>query len=92
MKSTALNTADHSATITYIAAARKAHGQAAVARHLGITARHLRRWESGDLSPPAHVAAELQRLLDFGPLPGKQGDFRFIDLFAGIGGIRHAAQ
>lgn len=88
MKSTALNTADHSATITYIAAARKAHGQAAVARHLGITARHLRRWESGELLPPAHVAAELQRLLDFGPLPGKQGDFRFIDLFAGIGGIR----
>lgn len=88
MKTTVLTTADHSATITYLAAARKAHGQAAVARHLGITARHLRRWESGELVPPAHVAAELQRLLDFGPLPGKRGDFRFIDLFAGIGGIR----
>lgn len=88
MKTTVLTTADHSATITYLAAARKAHGQAAVARHLGITARHLRRWESGELIPPAHVAAELQRLLDFGPLPGKRGDFRFIDLFAGIGGIR----
>ena len=90
MTITPLTTADHSATITYLAAARKAHGQTAVARHLGISARHLRRWETGEQNAPAHVAAELQRLLNFGPLPGKGSDFRFIDLFAGIGGIRLA--
>ena len=40
--------------------------------------------------PPAHIAAELQRLLNFGPLTERRGDFTFIDLFAGIGGIRLA--
>lgn len=85
-----LSTLDQSATIAYLAAARKTHNQEAVARHLGVTTRHLRRWETGELPPPAHVAAELQRLLNFGPLPGRRGDFRFIDLFAGIGGIRLA--
>jgi DNA (cytosine-5)-methyltransferase 1 len=87
---TAQTTQDYSATITYLAAARKAHDQKTVAKHLGVTPRHLRRWESGELIPPAHIAAELQRLLNFGPLPGRRGDFRFIDLFAGIGGIRLA--
>lgn len=85
-----LSTADHSATIAYLAAARKTHTQEAIARRLGVTARHVRRWETGEIMPPAHVAAELQRLLNFGPLPGRRGDFTFIDLFAGIGGIRLA--
>jgi DNA (cytosine-5)-methyltransferase 1 len=85
-----ISTADHSATISYLAAARRTHTQESVARLLGVTARHLRRWETGELSPPAHIAAELQRLLNFGPLPGRRGDFRFVDLFAGIGGIRLA--
>lgn len=84
-----LSTADDSAVITYLAAARKTRSQAAVASHFGISTRTLRRWETGELRPPAHIAAELQRLLNFGPLPRK-GDFRFIDLFAGIGGIRLA--
>lgn len=87
---TPLSTADHSATIAYLAAARKTHSQQAIASRLGINARTLRRWETGEIIPPAHVAAELQRILNFGPLPGRRGDFTFIDLFAGIGGIRLA--
>lgn len=90
MKTNHLSTADHSATIAYLAAARKTHSQADVARHLNVSARHLRRWETGELVPPVHIVAELQHLLHFGPLPGKRGDFSFIDLFAGIGGIRRA--
>lgn len=39
---------------------------------------------------PKMVVAELQRLLDFGKSNTPKGDFRFIDLFAGIGGIRLA--
>lgn len=85
-----LSTADHSATIAYLAAARKTHTQQAIASRLGINARTLRRWENGEITPPAHIAAELQHLLNFGPLPGRRGDFTFIDLFAGIGGIRLA--
>lgn len=85
-----LTTADHSATVAYLTAARKKHNQQIVASHLGVTARHLRRWETGELLPPAHIASELQRLLNFGPLPGRKGDFTFADLFAGVGGIRLA--
>lgn len=84
-----LSTADHSAVISYLAEARKTRSQATVAAHFGISVRTLRRWETGELQPPAHIAAELQRILNFGPLPRK-GDFTFIDLFAGIGGIRLA--
>lgn len=80
---------DRSAVISYIAAARKTRSQETVAKHLGISTRTLRRWESGELLPPSHIASELQRLLSYGPL-SKRGEFRFIDLFAGIGGIRLA--
>ena len=76
--------------MAYLAAARHSHTQEAVAKHLQVTTRSLRRWESGEIIPPAYIAAELQRFLNFGPLPGRSGDFKFIDLFAGIGGIRLA--
>jgi DNA (cytosine-5)-methyltransferase 1 len=63
--------------------------QEELAGRLSVTARHLRRWESGELEPPAHIVAKLQRMFDFGPLP-RTGTFSFIDLFAGIGGMRLA--
>lgn len=85
-----ISTLDTSAVISYLAAAQKTFKQAALAKRLGVTPRQLRRWQTGETSPPAHLAAELQRLLNFGPLPGRRGDFTFIDLFAGIGGIRLA--
>lgn len=85
-----LTTANHTAAVAYLATARKTHLQEELARRLGVTSRHLRRWETGEFIPPAHIAAELQRILNFGPLPGRRGDFKFIDLFAGIGGIRLA--
>jgi DNA (cytosine-5)-methyltransferase 1 len=77
------------ASVSVIAAARRTLSQEQLAQRLRVTARHLRRWESGELQPPAHVLAELKQLLSFGPLP-RRGDFSFIDLFAGIGGIRLA--
>jgi DNA (cytosine-5)-methyltransferase 1 len=84
-----LTTADPTAAISYLKAARKEWTQADLASALGISSRQLRRWEQGDCLLPSHVAAELQRMLKFGP-PAKKGQFTFIDLFAGIGGIRHA--
>jgi DNA (cytosine-5)-methyltransferase 1 len=87
---TPISTFDNSSAIAYLAAARKTHSQDAIARHLNVTTRTLRRWQNGEQVPPAHIAAEMQRLLNFGPLPGRTGDFKFIDLFAGIGGIRLA--
>lgn len=52
--------------------------------------RTLRRWENGESSPSS---LEFQQIMDFArtvPFPNHEDDwdFRFIDLFAGIGGIR----
>lgn len=84
------NTQDSESALTYLAAAREKHNQEEIARHLHFSSRHVRRWEKGEIAPPIHIAKELQRLLDFGPRPPSHHDFRFVDLFAGIGGIRHA--
>ena len=85
-----ISTADHSAALAYLAAARKTHSQEAIAAHLKFSARQVRRWENGEQLPPENIAAELQKFLNFGiPAVGK-GKFTFADLFAGIGGIRMA--
>lgn len=71
---------------------RGRYNQTELADALGITTRTLRRWEVGETDPPPYAADAIrQRLL---PLAGaddaEEHDFRFIDLFAGIGGIRMA--
>jgi DNA (cytosine-5)-methyltransferase 1 len=71
---------------------RGRYNQRELAEALGVATRTLRRWEVGETEPPAYLADAIrQRLL---PLAGNSGiesrDFRFIDLFAGIGGIRMA--
>lgn len=69
---------------------RGRYNQREMAEALGITTRTLRRWEVGETDPPPYaVDAIRQRLLPLVNLSG-DGDFRFIDLFAGIGGIRMA--
>lgn len=76
--------------VAYIEAARKARPGLDLATHFGVTDRTLRRWKAGEVTPPQHVVSELQRLLDFGPVITGKGAFKFIDLFAGVGGIRLA--
>ena len=61
-----------------------------VASSLGVEQRTVRRWIVGESSPPPYLGDAIrQRLL---PLPfeedAKQAAFTFIDLFAGIGGMR----
>jgi DNA (cytosine-5)-methyltransferase 1 len=85
-----LTTLDTSAVVAYLNAAKKARPDLDLATHLGVTDRTLRRWKTGEAAPPKYIASELQRLLDFGPSGSGGKDFRFIDLFAGIGGIRLA--
>ena len=87
---TPLYTSNQTAAIAYLATARKTHKQEEIAKRLKVSTRQLRRWETGEAIPPAHIASELQYILNFGPFPGRRGDFSFIDLFAGIGGIRMA--
>lgn len=74
----------------YYEAARKAQPEINLAKRLGTTERTLRRWKSGEVAAPQLAVEELQRLLKFGMSDSRRGSFKFIDLFAGIGGIRIA--
>ena len=69
---------------------RQHHSQSAIAKHLGVSERQVRRWEAGESRPPQYVSLALQRLLPFQTASNTNADFTFIDLFAGIGGIRLA--
>ncbi|GAB3505416.1 DNA (cytosine-5-)-methyltransferase [Pseudoxanthomonas daejeonensis] len=58
---------------------------------LEVDPKTVRRWHLGETKPPAYVADAIrQRLLPLGEPPSDPGKFTFIDLFAGIGGIRTA--
>lgn len=58
---------------------------------LGVDPKTVRRWQVRESEPkPYIVDAIRQRLLPLGHPPSDPGKFTFIDLFAGIGGIRTA--
>ena len=73
---------------SYLKVARKHHSQAAIAKHLEVDARTIRRWELRQTHPPAYVVHALQSLLPLQLPIQESGAFDYIDLFAGIGGIR----
>jgi len=73
---------------TYLKAARRLHPQAAIARHLSVDVRTVRRWEVRQNQPPAYLVHALQSLLPLQLPLSTPADFRFVDLFAGIGGMR----
>lgn len=81
---------DQDAALVYLAEARKHHTQAVIAKHLGVGVRTISRWEARQTSPPAYVSHALQQMLPFPEPESAEGSFDFIDLFAGIGGIRKA--
>lgn len=56
---------------------------------LQVDASTLRRWLLRQSEPRPYLAAQLQLLLPEHPAR-EPGEFRFIDLFAGIGGLRQA--
>src|SRR5579883_2822691 len=72
-----------------LASLRGRYTQRELASKLEVDVRTLRRWELGETDPPPYLGDAIrQRLL---PLPAREvenSSFRFIDLFAGIGGIR----
>lgn len=82
-----------------LAEARKAWTQKDLADLLGVDAKTVSRWESGKVSPPAMVGLAIRELLRSKSATPPQvldkrqdADFTFIDLFAGIGGIRFGFQ
>lgn len=62
-----------------------------VAAALEVDPKTVRRWQARETEPKSYVADAIRRrLLPFGDPPTGEGKFTFIDLFAGIGGIRTA--
>lgn len=73
----------------YFVRARNHHSQVDIARHLGVSTRTVRHWIAKQAVPQSYVFG-LQRLLPLElPFEG-DASFSFVDLFAGIGGIRMA--
>ncbi|MBK7925493.1 MAG: DNA (cytosine-5-)-methyltransferase [Gemmatimonadetes bacterium] len=62
--------------------------QAELASLSGFNVREVKRWEAGDASPRAGVWELLRARLANQARASAAGDFTFIDLFAGIGGLR----
>jgi DNA (cytosine-5)-methyltransferase 1 len=76
------------AAIQYLTLARSKYSQSEIAKALDVDERTVRRWEARQSAPKPYIVAALKQLIL--PLQNKagEGEFRFIDLFAGIGGIR----
>lgn len=70
--------------------ARDIYTQREIAEYVGKDVKTIRRWEKGETPCPAILEPALRNLLrQVLPNTMDKGDgFRFIDLFAGIGGIR----
>ncbi len=76
--------------IELLKTARTIYTQKEISHILDVDVRTVRRWEVRESDPPSYLSDAIrQRLLPFmnSNLP-KDSSFRFIDLFAGIGGIR----
>mgnify|MGYP000908900245 FL=1 len=62
-----------------------------VAKRLGLSVSTLRRWRNGNVEPKGYALLALHELLRESVADGaKRAEFTFIDLFAGIGGLRLA--
>lgn len=67
----------------------KVYNRKDLAEALQVDAGTIRRWQLRETEPRPYLAAKLQMLLPIHP-EREPGQFRFIDLFAGIGGLRMA--
>lgn len=70
---------------------REHHTQKEIAVYLGRDVRTIKRWEVREDGPPTYAVHGLQQMLFTGrQSTSGNADFTFIDLFAGIGGMRRA--
>lgn len=73
-----------------LAQLRQYRSQAQIAKALDVSVRTIRRWETKECEPPSYLAPALWQMLPRESYTKNAADFKFIDLFAGIGGIRQA--
>ena len=83
---------------TILAEARRTWSQKTLADLLEVDVKTVSRWETGKVQPPAMVGLAIRHLMQkrkadkqapiHNPVQDENRSFRFIDLFAGIGGIR----
>jgi len=75
--------------IYLIKKARDIYSQSELASILKVSERTIRRWEVRETEPPAYLTHAIrQMILPLSFDDNASNDFKFIDLFAGIGGIR----
>lgn len=77
-------------TLNLLRSARARYTQKQLAEILEVDVRTVRRWEVRENEPPAYLSDAIrQRILPLvNDVAKDSGAFRFIDLFAGVGGIR----
>jgi DNA (cytosine-5)-methyltransferase 1 len=77
-------------SVVLLKQARARYTQKEIAEKIGVNPRTIRRWEIHETIPPEYISDALkQRVLATPPVSVPKTDlFTFIDLFAGIGGIR----
>ncbi|MFZ6757602.1 DNA (cytosine-5-)-methyltransferase [Undibacterium sp. Ji50W] len=79
--------------MSYLTLARERFSQSDIAKKLNVDPRTIRRWEARQSSPAPYVVAALKQLILPLERPSEaDAEFRFIDLFAGVGGIRAGFQ
>ncbi len=80
----------HAQPLELLKQARNRYTQREIAEHVGKDTKTVRRWEKGETPCPTMLEPALRDLLhQSSPSTTDNGhSFRFIDLFAGIGGIR----
>jgi DNA-cytosine methyltransferase len=81
---------ENDAAWNYLIQARKYFTQAQIAENLEIDQRTVRRWELRQVPIKSYTIPALQGMLPFEAAIINTEGFKFIDLFAGIGGIRTA--
>ncbi len=77
-------------TLRLLLAAKQFSSQRKLADLLRVTAKTVRRWEKGEVLPSERYLPALREIVfpPIDPLSHSKSQFTFIDLFAGIGGMR----
>src|ERR1700721_2882405 len=77
-----------SPSLAVLAQVRRTRTQREISEHLSVASKTVGRWERGETDCPKYVQAALRELLPVRVSDDAPGSFSFIDLFAGIGGMR----